>query len=46
MTDNDLTSLPAPMFAGGTKATPVAVPAPEWWAAARIPLNDAGTPGS
>ena len=39
MTDNDLTSLPAPTFAGGTKATPVAVPAPEWWAEARIPLG-------
>jgi ribonuclease Z len=26
--------------------TPVAVPAPEWWAEARIPLDDAGTPGS
>ena len=26
--------------------TPVPVPAPEWWAEARIPLDDAGTPGS
>ena len=25
--------------------TPVAVPAPEWWAEARIPLDDAGAPG-
>ena len=46
MTDNDPTALPAPTFAGGTKATPVAVPAPQWWAEARIPLDDAGTPAS
>ncbi len=46
MTDYDLTSLPAPTFAGGTKATPVAVPAPEWWAEARMPLDDTGTPAS
>ena len=26
--------------------TPVAVKAPEWWAEARIPLDDAGTPAS
>jgi len=26
--------------------TPVAVKAPEWWAEARIPLDDAGAPGS
>ena len=46
MTDNDLTSLPAPTFAGGNKATPVAVPAPKWWAEARIPLDHAGSPAS
>ncbi len=46
MTDNDPTSLPAPAFAGGTKATPVAVAPPEWWAEARIPLDDAGSPAS
>jgi hypothetical protein len=26
--------------------TPTAVTPPEWWDAARIPLDDTGTPGS
>jgi hypothetical protein len=56
MTDNELTTLPAPVFAGGTKAitltpivgtplTPAAVAPPAWWAEARIPLDDAPLPG-
>jgi hypothetical protein len=35
--------LPLPTFSGGTKAitlTPVATTPPEWWAEARIPLDD------
>ena len=46
MTDHDPAFLRAPTFASCTKATPVAVPAPEWWAEARIPLDDTGTPAS
>lgn len=49
MTDNDPTALPAATFAGGTGAitlTPVAVTASEWWAEARNPLDDTGTPAS
>jgi hypothetical protein len=45
MTDNDLTSLPAPPTPGTQRASfaPTTVAPPERWAEARIPLDDAAS---